>query len=138
MFNNEIKNNFKTKFKEPIIISGKILGIKLLSTYETILYERKYRRILKYIKYKNYNYSIYKKYLKQACLVSICLYTFKNKPVFSSVLNVLKSLTPYELDFIYNQYIKIRSESHRYDQKNYLTFESVKKRGSQQILQKAE
>ena len=130
MFSNQINGCFKTGFKEPIILSGKILGIKLLSAYEIILCKRKYKKLLKYLGCK--------KFLKQACLVSMCLYTFENRPMFFNVLDALKCLTPYELNFIYSQYIKISKESNNYNQKNHLTFESIKRHGTQQILQKAE
>lgn len=132
---NSIKKNC---FKEPIIISGKILGIRLLSAYETILCQRKYLEILNYLEKNNDIYVCCKKLLKKSCLISMFLCDSNNNCVFTDALEVLKSLTTYEINCIYSQYLKVINNYNEYTKRNCLILENIKKHGSQQILQKVE
>ncbi len=134
MFNN-IKKNY---IKEPIIIAGKILGIRLLSAYETILCQRKYLKILNCLE-KNKDICVCcKKLLKKACLISMFLCDSSNNQVFPDAVEVLKSLTTYEISCLYVQYLKVINNYNEYTKRNCIILENIKKHGSQQILQKVE
>lgn len=125
------KLDFRTSFKEPITLSGKVLGIKLLSTYDFIILRRRYNRLLKNTFHGCHN-KLYRSIAEKASLVSMCLYTGKDKRVFDNTISVLKSLTPYELGFIYKQYVKLENQTRVYENKIQKAFEDVKKHKYQQ------
>lgn len=128
--------HFKTHSKEPIILSGKIFGIKLLSTYDFILMMKNYNNLLRKMLRKNISIKLCKNIAEKACLVSMCLYTYKDKRVFNTALDVLKNLTSSELSFIYREYLRIEKQTRDYENKTQNIFENVKKHSYQQILQK--
>lgn len=128
--------HFRTHFKEPIILSGKIFGIKLLSVYDFILMMKNYNNLLRKILLKNFSIKLCRNIAEKACLVSMCLYTYENKRVFNTALDVLKNLTSLELNLVYRKYIKLEKQTRNYENKNQNIFENVKKHSYQQILQK--
>lgn len=128
--------HFKTHSKEPIILSGKIFGIKLLSIYDFILMMKKYDNILRKILRKNLSIKLCKSIAEKASLVSMCLYTYKDKRVFDTPLDVLKNLTSLELNLVYREYVKLEKQTRNYENKSQNIFENVKKHSYQQILQK--
>ena len=125
------KINFKSSFKEPILLSGKILGLKLLSAYEIIILERNYKAMLEISNLFRKN----KKLLRKAGLISMCLCTASGERLFPNAVSVLKNLTCNEINYVFKQYGKIKKQSIAYHAKNQAIFENVKKHEYQQSLQ---
>lgn len=125
------KINFRSNFKEPILLSGKILGLKLLSAYETIILERNCKAMLEISNVFKKN----KKLVKKAGLVSMCLCTASGERLFPNAVSVLKNLTCQEINYVFKQYSKIKQQSLAYHAKNQAIFENVKKHEYQQSLQ---
>lgn len=125
------KINFKSSFKEPILLSGRIFGLKLLSAYEIIILERNYKAMLEISNVFRRN----KKLVKKAGLISMCLYTASGERLFSNAVSVLKNLTCHEINYVFKQYSKIEQQSLAYHAKNQSIFENVKKHEYQQSLQ---
>lgn len=125
------KINFKSNFKEPILLSGKILGLKLLSAYETIILEKNHNALLEISNIFRKN----KKLIKKAGLISMCLCTASGEKLFPSALSVLKNLTCHEINYVFKQYNKIKQQSQAYHAKRQIIFENVKKHEYQQSLQ---
>lgn len=109
-------NNSKTEVKkgigrahltEPIIISGKYFGIKLLSVYEFMQCLKIKNMLTKEMINNGFDEHVAKKVCEYACLVSMCLYNSQNNRVFASGTDVLKNLTPEELKFIYEEYNRL-------------------------------
>lgn len=125
------KINFKSSFKEPILLSGRIFGLKLLSAYETIILERNCKAMLEISNVFKKN----KKLVKKAGLISMCLYTASGERLFSNAVSVLKNLTCHEINYVFKQYSKIEQQSLAYHAKNQSIFENVKKHEYQQSLQ---
>mgnify|MGYP004683155673 CR=1 FL=1 len=125
------KINFKSSFKEPILLSGRIFGLKLLSAYEIIILERNYKTMLEISNVFRRN----KKLVKKAGLISMCLYTASGERLFSNAVSVLKNLTCHEINYVFKQYSKIKQQSLAYHAKNQAIFENVKKHEYQQSLQ---
>ena len=82
------KINFRSNFKEPILLSGKILGLKLLSAYETIILEINCKAMIEISNVFKKN----KKLVKKAGLVSMCLCTASGERLFPNAVSVLKNL----------------------------------------------
>lgn len=125
------KINFKSSFKEPILLSGRIFGLKLLSAYEVIILERNYKTMLEISNVFRRN----KKLVKKAGLISMCLYTASGERLFSNAVSVLKNLTCHEINYVFKQYSKIEQQSLAYHAKNQSIFENVKKHEYQQSSQ---
>lgn len=125
------KINFKSSFKEPILLSGRIFGLKLLSAYEIIILERNYKTMLEISNVFRRN----KKLVKKAGLISMCLYTASGERLFPNAVSVLKNLTCHEINYVFKQYSKIEQQSLAYHAKNQSIFENVKKHEYQQSLQ---
>lgn len=125
------KINFKSSFKEPILLSGRIFGLKLLSAYEIIILERNYKAMLEISNLFKKNKTL----LRKAGLISMCLYTASGERLFSNAVSVLKNLTCHEINYVFKQYSKIEQQSLAYHAKNQSIFENVKKHEYQQSLQ---
>lgn len=125
------KMNFKSNFKEPILLSGKILGLKLLSAYEIIILERNYKAMLEISNLFKKNKTL----LRKAGLISMCLCTASGESLFPNAVSVLKNLTCNEINYVFKQYNKIKTQSLAYHAKNQAIFENVKKHEYQQSLQ---
>lgn len=126
------KINFKTSYKEPILLFGGIFGIKILSAYEDMLGGKIFRKLIK----KSALYRENKLLLGKAILVSMCLYDRSGEKVFSCVESALKRLTDHEINSICAKYLEISEKTIRYECKAKNIFENVKKHGYQHILQK--
>ena len=127
--NHKIK--FRSSFKEPILLSGKILGLKLLSAYEIIIFEKNYKAMLEISNVFKKN----KKLIRKAGLISMCLCTASGERLFPNTVSVLKNLTCQEINYVFKQYGKIKKQSLAYHAKNQAIFENVKKHEYQQSLQ---
>ena len=127
MHKNSDKIHFSVHFSEPIVISQKRFSLKLLSTHDFIVFVQRYGKLLKYLSSISGACGIYKSIAEKACLVSMCLYKNSNVKVFSSPMEVLKNLTPIELKYIYNRYIKLSSQALKHHIKTVQIFENVKK-----------
>lgn len=125
------KINFRSSFKEPILLSGKILGLKLLSAYETIIFEKNYKAMLEISNVFKKN----KKLIRKAGLISMCLYTASGERLFPNAVSVLENLTCHEINYVFKKYGKIKKQSITYHTKNQAIFENVKKHEYQQSLQ---
>ena len=93
------KINFKSSFKEPILLSGRIFGLKLLSAYEIIILERNYKTMLEISNLFKKNKTL----LRKAGLISMCLYTASGERLFSNAVSVLKNLTCHEINYVFKQ-----------------------------------
>lgn len=125
------KINFRSSFKEPILLSGKVFGLKLLSAYETIIFEKNYKAMLEISNVFKKN----KKLVKKAGLISMCLCTASGERLFPDAVSVLKNLTCQEINYVFKQYSQIKKQSLAYHAKNQSIFENVKKHEYQQSLQ---
>lgn len=113
---NHNKKNLKSKnkmligrkrFTEPLIISGKYFGIKLLSVYEFMNCLKMKKTLENEMVNQGFDKHICEKICEYACLISMCLYDSQNNRVFENGLDVLKNITPEELKFIYEEYVKL-------------------------------
>lgn len=112
---------------EPIIISGKYFGIKLLSVYEFMQCLRMKNILAKKIIRKGFEKHMCKKICEYACLVSLCLYDSQNTRVFENGLEVLENITPEELKFIYEEYTKLLDKVTEKDNITHAILEKAKK-----------
>ncbi len=112
---------------EPIIISGKYFGIKLLSTYEFMQCLKMKTALLNELLDKDFDKNICSKICECACLVSMCLYTSKNNRIFKTALEALQNLTPEELKFVYKEYSKLLNKVITKDKTTQSIVEKAKK-----------
>ncbi len=117
---------FKTNFMEPVIVSGKTFGIKLLSAYDFILFIKKFNSLKKFLKLQRLNSKICKNISEKASLISLCLYKSENEKLFPDAITVLKTLTFYEIRYIYNEYVKLYNRVTCNDKKINSILEKVK------------
>ena len=95
---------------EPIIASGKSLGIKLLSVYDFLRCEVMYKNLVIRLVEQGMDKKICENVCEKACVVSMCLYNEKNERVFTDGLSVLRGMTPEELQKIYNEYTRLNKK----------------------------
>lgn len=112
---------------EPIIISGKYFGIKLLSVYEFMQCLKMKNSLIKEIITIGFNKYICEKICEYAGLVSLCLYDSRNNRVFATGMEALKNLTPEELKFIYEEYVKLTDKVTEKDNITHAILEKAKK-----------
>lgn len=117
---------FKTNFMEPIIVSGKTFGIKLLSAYDFIVFVKRCNSLTKFLKLKKLNSETCKNISREASLISLCLYKSEKQKLFPNAITVLKILTPSEIRYIYNEYVKLYSQTNFNDNQIRLIIEKVK------------
>ncbi len=113
---------------EPVIISGKCFGIKLLSVYDFMLCTKMLRELTEEFTLWGFDKKFCSDICERACVVSLCLHDLKGNKIFSSGISALKNLTSYELRLFYNEYIKLQRKILRRDKVTYDILESVKKR----------
>ena len=65
----------------------------------------------------------------------MCLCTASGERLFPNAVSVLKNLTCNEINYVFKQYNKIKTQSLAYHAKNQTIFENVKKHEYQQSLQ---
>ena len=112
---------------EPIIISGKYFGIKLLSVYEFMQCLKMKNSLIKEIITIGFSKYICEKICEYAGLVSLCLYDSSNNRVFETGMEALKNLTPEELKFIYEEYVKLTDKVTEKDNITHAILEKAKK-----------
>ena len=112
---------------EPIIFAGKYFGIKLLSTYEFMQCIKMKNTLTKEFLNQGFDKDICKKICEYACLVSMCLYNMQNQRVFLTGMETLKNLTPEELSYIYEEYIKLLNKIAKKDNITHGIVEKAKK-----------
>ena len=118
---------------EPIIASGKSLGIKLLSVYDFLHCEVMYRNLVNKLTEQNMDETLCKNVCEQACLIAMCLYDSKNERVFNDGLSALLGLTPEELQHIYGEYEKLNKKIIKFDKITYDVLENVKTKEFEKI-----
>lgn len=111
---------------EPIIASGKSLGIKLLSVYDFLRCEVMYRNLVIKLMEQNMDKKTCERVCEEACVVSMCLYNKNNERVFPDGLSVLMGMTPDELQKVYNEYTKLNKKVIRFNTLNSEILESVR------------
>ena len=114
------------KLTEPIIVSGKYIGIRLLSVYDFIMCIKMYNELMKNNVFSGLDGEIYSTICEQACVVSLCTYNSNGERVFSEAISTLRTLTPYELQRIYFEYNKLQDNIIKQDKLSYKIVDSVK------------
>lgn len=100
---------------EPILVSGKYIGIKSLTVYDFIVCAKIYNELVKADVFVGFAEKFYYAICEQACVVSLCSYDSEGKKLFSGAMQVLENLTPRELQTIYNEYVKLQKKIDRRD-----------------------
>ncbi len=95
---------------EPILVSGKYIGIKSLTVYDFIVCAKIYNELVKADVFVGLAEKFYYAICEQACVVSLCSYDSEGEKLFSGAMQVLENLTPRELQTIYNEYIKLQNK----------------------------
>ncbi len=113
---------------EPIIVSGKYFGIKLLSAYDFMLCTKMSDNLAKYMTKEGFDKSLSSKIGERACIVAMCLYDEKNQKIFTDGLEVLKNLTPENIEFIYNEYDRLLKKIVKRDKTINCILENIKKK----------
>ena len=104
--NTELNNKISLRL-EPVVISGKSFGIKLLSVYEFLKCEISCKNLIDSLVNKGFNSKICSEVAERACIIACSTYNKDNTRVFCDGLDVLVKLTPQELDDIYQEYTKL-------------------------------
>ncbi len=102
--------NFYSEYIEPIFVGKKYYGIKLMSVYDSIICVKTYENLIKDEVFESLEENISKEICSQASVVCMCLYTSGGEKVFSEALDVIKKLSPYEMQTIYNEYKSMRDK----------------------------
>ncbi len=125
----KINNQFTgiINLTEPIIVAGKYFGIRLLSTYEFMKCIKMRDNLVEEIINEGFDKQFCKKIWEYACFVSMCLYNSKNNHVFENGMEALKHLTPEELSYIYEEYLKLLNKVTRKDNITHNIVEKAKK-----------
>lgn len=113
---------------EPVIASGKSLGIKLLSVYDFLRCEVIYRNLVGKLTDQGMDRKLCENVCEKACLVAMCLYNSKGERIFSDGLSALRGLTPEELHRIYDEYKKLNKKIINFDKISYEILDKVRKR----------
>ncbi len=120
---------------EPVIVSGKCFGIKLLSIYDFMLCTKMLQELTEELMSQAFDKKLCLNICEKACLVAMCLYDSKGQKIFKDGFSVLKSLTPDELYFLYQEYIKLQKKILKRDKITYSILENVKKHGYKKLLE---
>lgn len=121
---------------EPILSSGKYVGIKSLTVYDFIICTKMYNELVKSDVFVGLSPKFYYAICEQACVVSLCSYDSTGQKMFSGAMQVLENLTPRELQTIYNEYIKLQEKMDRRDKISREILEKSKrifKKGSSKL-----
>ena len=133
MLSKTIVHSKNNQLTEPIIVSGKYIGIRLLSIYDFMMCIKMYNELMKNKIFSGLDGEIYAKICEQACIVSLCTYDSSGERVFSGAIGTLKSLTPYELQRIYFEYNKLQDNIIKQDKLSYKIVDSVKNYHKKQL-----
>lgn len=117
-----------TELREPILISGKNLSIRLLSVYEALMCEAMWKNLVDNLINDGADKELSGSVSENACLASMCLYDGQDKRVFSSGLEALQKLTPDELLEVSFEYSKLRKKFLSFDSVTENILEDVKKK----------
>ena len=120
---------FKTSYKEPTVLFNNVFGVKILSAFEFMLKEEITEKLAKSRKI----YAKNKNLVRKAALVFMCLHSASGERVFSNVLDVLKNLTIYEINFIFSWYSEVSEKSIRHEKMLKKVFSNVKRHEYRQI-----
>ncbi len=124
----------KSSLTEPIIVSGKYFGIKLLSAYDFMLCSKMLDRLTAYLLFEGFDKTLSYRIAEKACVVAMCLYDSENCKIFRNGLEVLKNLTPDEIKLIYTEYVKLIKKIIKRDKVARDIFERIKKNKFQNIM----
>lgn len=115
---------------EPVVISGKSFGIKLLSVYEFLKCNLAYKNLVEKLASQGFDRDLCKQTCERACIISLSLYNRENQRVFRDGLSVLMGLTPEELKSTYQQYEKLNKKRIAINEDYTSKIEHIKKRFS--------
>ena len=127
VFNKNQKQNIeKSKHVEPIIVSGKYFGIKLLSAYDFILCTKIYAKTYQKLISENFDKNLSENISQYACIVSQCLCDFHGEKIFETPISAMKQLTPYELRAICKEYQKLQKNIVQLDKSSNKIINKIK------------
>ena len=127
VFNKNQKQNIeKSKHVEPIIVSGKYFGIKLLSAYDFMLCTKIYAEIYQKLISENFDKKLSENISQYACIVSQCLCDFHGEKIFNNPMSAIKQLTPYELRVICKEYQKLQNNKNQLDKSSNKIINKIK------------
>lgn len=131
MHKNEKNKTFRNlSLTEPIIVSGKYFGIKLLSAYDFMLCSKMVDKLTAYLLFEGFDKTLSYGISEKACVVAMCLYDSENSKIFKNGLEVLKNLTPDEIKFVYTEYVKLIKKIIKRDKIARGILENIKKQTS--------
>lgn len=123
---------------EPIIVSGKCLGIKLLSVYDFMICTKMLQKLTEELTSQGFEKKFCLTICDKACLVAMCLYDSKGQKIFKNGFSALKGLTPEELNILYEEYLKLQKKILKRDKITYDILECVKKYRYKKSLENSE
>lgn len=127
VFNKIQKQNIeKSNSIEPIIVSGKYFGIKLLSAYDFMLCTKMHTETSKKLISENFDKKLSENISQYACIVSQCLYNFHGEKIFNTPMSAIKQLTPYELYSICKEYQRLQKNIIKLDKSSNKIINKVK------------
>ena len=126
MLSKTIARSKNNKLTEPIIVSGKYVGIRMLTVYDFIICIKMYDQLIKNTVFSGLDEEIYATICEQACIASLCAYNASGERFFSEALTALKTLTPYELQRIYLEYNRLQDSIIKQDKISCKIVDSVK------------
>ena len=127
VFNKIQKQNIeKSNSIEPIIVSGKYFGIKLLSAYDFMLCTKMHTETSKKLISENFDKKLSEDISQYACIVSQCLCNFHGEKIFETPISAMKQLTPYELRVICKEYQKLQKNIVQLDKSSNKIINKVK------------
>ena len=139
-----MSNNMKDKVLgrvnliEPVIVSGKCFGIKLLSVYDFMLCTKMLEELTQEFMLQGFDEKFCSNICEKACVVARCVYDLKGQKIFKNGFSALKGLTPDELQILYKEYVKLQKKILRRDKITYNILECVKKYRYKKSLENSE
>jgi hypothetical protein len=122
----ENKNIGKVGLIEPIMVSGKSFGIKLLSVYDFLRCEIMYKNLADKLISQGFDKKLCQQVSEHACVVSMCFYSSDKQRVFPDGFSALSGLTPEELKKIYNEYLFLHNKIIKFDETASEILQSIK------------
>lgn len=115
MVNVENKNVGKVGLIEPVMISGRSFGIKLLSSYDFLRCEVMYKNLVTKLISQGFDKELCQRISEYACIVSMCFYNSDQERIFMDGFSALRGLTPEELKKIYDEYLFLYNKTVKFD-----------------------
>lgn len=128
IYNNYESIKEKPIHLEPIMLSGKSFGVKLLSVYEFLKCDLACRNLVEKLTGQGFDRSLLKEVCERACIISLCLYTRNSERVFTDGLSVLMNLTPEELKTAYSQYRSLTIKTAKFNRASLEKIDYIKKK----------